>query len=193
MSATDNSWDAGVNLPYPDMTFGPEFTSTILFIVLDSTRLSLGSCGNKAESLPQLVLMNVLSCPLLAFYIYFMSFQVYVCVSSVPTILLPIALGFRKFPTCLHVYMSPTSLCSYEYQWFGGLYCVGTAYLWTTRSIIYWLPGLKDQNRTESLTQNVHLLIHDLNISALDYPTNCQREVAGCSLMPALLGFDSSW
>ena len=41
----------------------------------------MGSAGNKGEKLPQLLVLLVLSCPVLAFYVYFMSFQVYVCVT----------------------------------------------------------------------------------------------------------------
>lgn len=58
--------------------------SVLLFFVVDSTRISTGSSGNKAEQLPQLVFMLLMSCPIVAFFVYFLFFQTYVYVLLPP-------------------------------------------------------------------------------------------------------------
>jgi Predicted membrane protein len=51
----------------------------VLYSALSYLRTSIGSSGNKSESLPLLLIMIALSLPQIAFQVYMMAFQVYVC------------------------------------------------------------------------------------------------------------------
>ena len=75
---------AGTSLPYPRSTFGLEFASVLLFFLVDGTRITSGSAGNRSERMAPLLLMIILSVPLLAYYIYFLGFQVYVYAPCLP-------------------------------------------------------------------------------------------------------------
>eukprot|EP01025_Chloroclados_australasicus_P016785 TRINITY_DN18549_c2_g1_i2.p2 TRINITY_DN18549_c2_g1~~TRINITY_DN18549_c2_g1_i2.p2 ORF type:complete len:159 (-),score=1.99 TRINITY_DN18549_c2_g1_i2:438-914(-) len=68
----------GWKLPYPQNTFGAEFASVILFLVVDLARLWLGSKGNKLEHVGCLCSSLGVSGLLIGFYVYFMMYQVYV-------------------------------------------------------------------------------------------------------------------
>ena len=77
----------------------------LLFPMLQAVRLSAGSAGSRSEQLGPLLLMLGLSAPVIAFFVYFLFYQVYVCV---PPLLPPPACaalaceaGFDVF-ACLH-------------------------------------------------------------------------------------------
>ena len=69
---------AGVALPYPRAAYGLELLCILLFILVDTTRLRLGSLGNRAEQLVPLALATGLALLLVAYHVYFLGFQVYV-------------------------------------------------------------------------------------------------------------------
>jgi Predicted membrane protein len=69
---------------YPPSTFAVESVMLVLYCALSYLRTSLGSSGNKSESLQLLVIMMALSLPQVVFQVYMMAFQVYVCASSPP-------------------------------------------------------------------------------------------------------------
>jgi Predicted membrane protein len=72
-------------LPYPRSTFALEFTCVLLYFIVDAVRISMGSTGNRSESIAPLMLMLGLSLPLLGYFVYFLGFQVYVCVPTKKT------------------------------------------------------------------------------------------------------------
>jgi Predicted membrane protein len=75
---------AGCSLMYPPSAFAVESVMLVLYCALSYLRTSLGSSGNKSESLQLLVIMMALSLPQIVFQVYMMAFQVYVCASSPP-------------------------------------------------------------------------------------------------------------
>lgn len=79
-----------MSLPYPTSTFALEFICVLLYFAVDATRISLGSNGNRSETIAPLLLMVGLSLPLLGFFAYFLTFQVYVYALN------------RALPACRH-------------------------------------------------------------------------------------------
>lgn len=69
---------AGVSLPYPTSTYALELVSVLLYFAVDSTRITMGSNGNRSETTAPLLLMTGLSLPLIGFFTYFLEYQVYV-------------------------------------------------------------------------------------------------------------------
>jgi hypothetical protein len=57
-----------------------ELACILLFPLVQFVRLSAGSSGNRSEALGPMFLMLGLSAPVLTFFIYFLTFQIYVYV-----------------------------------------------------------------------------------------------------------------
>lgn len=59
-----------------------EVACVLLFPIIQAVRLTAGSAGSRSEQLGPLLLMLGLSVPLIAYFVYFLFYQVYVCASS---------------------------------------------------------------------------------------------------------------
>lgn len=68
----------GVTLPYPQHRFAAEFAIQWLFLLVEPSRLFLGSKGNKTEQSAPLLFSILLSLPMVAFFVYYLKFQTYV-------------------------------------------------------------------------------------------------------------------
>eukprot|EP00878_Enallax_costatus_P024538 GHUV01026191.1.p1 GENE.GHUV01026191.1~~GHUV01026191.1.p1 ORF type:complete len:112 (+),score=27.33 GHUV01026191.1:288-623(+) len=68
----------GNTLPYPQQKFAAEFVVQWLFLLVEPTRLFLGSKGNKTEQSGPLLFSVLLCGPMIAFFVYYLQFQTYV-------------------------------------------------------------------------------------------------------------------
>ena len=83
----------GSKLPYPSQSqFGTEISFVCALPFVEAARLFLGSMGNKTERAGPLVLSIVLSGPVIAMCIYYLTTQTYVL--RVEQVLNGISLGF---------------------------------------------------------------------------------------------------
>mmetsp|Transcript_26954 Transcript_26954/g.45092 ORF Transcript_26954/g.45092 Transcript_26954/m.45092 type:complete len:148 (+) Transcript_26954:84-527(+) len=63
---------------FPGRLLGWELTTVFLFLIIDGTRIVMGSKGNKTTSMAPLVSSLILSIPMIILHAYYISLQTYV-------------------------------------------------------------------------------------------------------------------